>query len=109
MRALKTIFFSQLLIGGNCASFIRKDGWDIPDNDILPSPVHEPNYDSCCKQCQATSECTAFIFEPSSERCWPKRSIGSGGNAIGGTVTGYNRMCRSSLLESIVFWGREFQ
>ncbi|CAF4769237.1 unnamed protein product, partial [Rotaria sp. Silwood1] len=76
--------------GGNCASFIRKDGWDIPDNDILPSPVHEPNYDSCCKQCQATSECTAFIFEPSSERCWPKRSIGSGGNAIGGTVTGYN-------------------
>ncbi|CAF4200718.1 unnamed protein product [Rotaria sp. Silwood2] len=83
---------------GKCSSFVRKDGWDIPDNDILSSPVHEPDYASCCKQCQATLECISFTFQPSSQLCWPKRSMGGGRNTTGDTITGYNpNMCHEFL------------
>ncbi|CAF4099514.1 unnamed protein product, partial [Rotaria sp. Silwood2] len=74
----------------NCSSFVRKDDWDTPDNDILPSPVHEPDYASCCKQCQTTTGCIAFTYSPSTQLCWPKRSMGSGGNSTADRITAYN-------------------
>ncbi|CAF5118583.1 unnamed protein product, partial [Rotaria sp. Silwood1] len=73
-----------------CSGFVRKDGWNIPDNDILPSPLQQPDYASCCSQCQATSECVAFTYSPSSHGCSLKTSMGSGGNSTGDNITGYN-------------------
>ncbi|CAF4961060.1 unnamed protein product, partial [Rotaria sp. Silwood1] len=73
-----------------CSGFVRKDGWNIPDNDILPSPIQQPDYASCCSQCQATSECVAFTYSPSSHECSMKTSMGSGENSTGDSITGYN-------------------
>ncbi|CAF5026781.1 unnamed protein product, partial [Rotaria sp. Silwood1] len=73
-----------------CDGFIRKDAWDIPGNDILPSPVKQPDYASCCSQCQATYGCFAFTYSRSSQQCWPKTSMGSGGSATDDTISGYN-------------------
>ncbi|CAF4989089.1 unnamed protein product, partial [Rotaria sp. Silwood1] len=81
-----------------CDGFIRKDAWDIPGNDILPSPVKQPDYASCCSQCQATYGCFAFTYSRSSQQCWPKTSMGSGGSATDDTISGYNRECLNSLL-----------
>ncbi|CAF4204060.1 unnamed protein product, partial [Rotaria sordida] len=71
-----------------CGGFVRKDNWDIPGNDLLPSPVQQPDYAGCCSQCQATPECIAFTYSPSSQRCLLKTSIGGGGNSTSDTITG---------------------
>ncbi|CAF1187919.1 unnamed protein product [Rotaria sordida] len=72
-----------------CGSFIRKDNWDIPGNDILSSPVHQPDYASCCSQCQATNGCIAFSYSPSSQQCSLKTSIGGGRNSTDDNIIGY--------------------
>ncbi|CAF4254764.1 unnamed protein product, partial [Rotaria sordida] len=72
-----------------CDGLVRKDGWDIPGNDILSSPVQQPDYASCCSKCQATPECIAFTYSPSSQRCSLKTSMHNGGNSTGDTITGY--------------------
>ncbi|CAF4182028.1 unnamed protein product, partial [Rotaria sordida] len=69
--------------------FARIDNWDIPGNDLLASPVRQPDYASCCSQCQTTPECIAFTYSPSSRRCSLKTSIDSGGNSASDTITGY--------------------
>ncbi|CAF1083776.1 unnamed protein product [Rotaria sp. Silwood1] len=81
-----------------CGDFIRKDAWDIPGNDILPSPVQQPDYASCCSQCQATFGCIAFTYSLSSYGCSLKTSMGSGGNSTGDSISGYNRECINSML-----------
>ncbi|CAF5066610.1 unnamed protein product, partial [Rotaria sp. Silwood1] len=55
-----------------CGGFVRKDAWNIPGNDILSSPVQQPDYASCCSTCQATYACIAFTYSPLSQQCWPK-------------------------------------
>ncbi|CAF0989337.1 unnamed protein product [Rotaria sordida] len=60
-----------------CGGFVRKDNWDIPGNDLLPSPVQQPDYASCCSQCQATYGCIAFTYSPSSQKCSLKTSMGN--------------------------------
>ncbi|CAF1012637.1 unnamed protein product [Rotaria sordida] len=72
-----------------CGGFARIDNWDIHGNDILPSPVRQPDYASCCSQCQTTPECIAFTYSPSSQRCSLKKSMGSGGYSTGDSLTGY--------------------
>ncbi|CAF1012621.1 unnamed protein product [Rotaria sordida] len=74
-----------------CGGFIRKDNWDISGNDLLASPVRQPDYASCCLQCQATYGCIAFTYSPSSQRCSLKTSIDSGGHSTSDTITGYSR------------------
>ncbi|CAF1368347.1 unnamed protein product [Rotaria sordida] len=68
---------------------MRKDNWDIPGNNILSSPIKQPDYASCCSQCQATSGCIAFTYSPLSQRCSLKKSMGTGGNATGDSISGY--------------------
>ncbi|CAF1135485.1 unnamed protein product [Rotaria sp. Silwood1] len=72
-----------------CHGFMRKDNWDIPGNDTLPSPVKQPDYASCCSQCQSTSGCIVFTYSPSSQGCWLNTSMGSGGNSTGDNIIGY--------------------
>ncbi|CAF4856731.1 unnamed protein product, partial [Rotaria sp. Silwood1] len=62
----------------------------MPENDILPPPAQQPDYASCCSQCQATPECMAFTYSPSSQQCSLKTSIGSSGNPTGDKISGYN-------------------
>jgi hypothetical protein len=83
-----------------CNGFSRKDDWNIPNNDILSSPIQQPDYASCCSQCQATSNCTAFTYSPLKE-CSLKTSTGTSGNATAGIITGYNRKCIDFLPGSI--------
>ncbi|CAF4026569.1 unnamed protein product [Rotaria sp. Silwood2] len=73
-----------------CGGFVRKDKWDIPGNDILSSPVEQPDYASCCSQCQAIFGCIAFTYSSSSYGCSLKTSIGSGGNSSDDRISGYN-------------------
>ncbi|CAF1188226.1 unnamed protein product [Rotaria sordida] len=83
-----------------CDGLVRKDGWDIPGNDILSSPVQQPDYASCCSKCQATPECIAFTYSPSSQRCSLKTSMRNGGNSTGDTITGYRFLpLRASLID----------
>ncbi|CAF3872740.1 unnamed protein product, partial [Rotaria sp. Silwood1] len=74
----------------SCYRFVRQDGWDIPDNDILPSPVQQHDYASCCSQCRATFGCIAFTYSPSSQRCSLKKSMVGGRNSTGDTIAGYS-------------------
>jgi hypothetical protein len=74
-----------------CGSFIRKDNWDIPGNDILSSPVKQPDYASCCFQYQVTYGCAAFTYSISSLQCSLKARMGSVGNSTNDGITGYNR------------------
>ncbi|CAF1137257.1 unnamed protein product [Rotaria sordida] len=73
-----------------CAGFVRKEGWAIPGNDILSSPAKQPDYASCCSQCQATFGCIAFTYLPASQECSLKTNIVSGGNLTGDRISGYN-------------------
>ncbi|CAF5119084.1 unnamed protein product, partial [Rotaria sp. Silwood1] len=71
-----------------CGGFIRKDAWDIHGNDILHSSVKQPDYASCCAQCQATYGCFAFTYSPSSHGCSLKTSIDNGRNSTSDTISG---------------------
>ncbi|CAF4134824.1 unnamed protein product, partial [Rotaria sordida] len=73
-----------------CGGFARKEGWNISGNDISSSPVQQPDYASCCSQCQITPGCIAFTYSPSSQQCSLKTSIDSGGSSADDTISGYN-------------------
>ncbi|CAF1324576.1 unnamed protein product, partial [Rotaria sordida] len=73
-----------------CGNFLRKDDWDIPGNDMLPSPVQLSDYTSCCIRCQTTLGCKAFAYSPSTKQCWPKTSTGDGGKPEGDRISGYS-------------------
>ncbi|CAF4190988.1 unnamed protein product, partial [Rotaria sordida] len=73
-----------------CGGFERKDAWDIRGNDILTSPIQQPDYASCCSQCQATLGCIAFTYSSASQQCSLKTSIGSGRSSTGDRISGYN-------------------
>ncbi|CAF1509007.1 unnamed protein product, partial [Rotaria sordida] len=73
-----------------CGGFARKEGWNISGNYISPSPVQQPDYASCCSQCQVTLGCIAFTYSPSSQQCSLKTSIDSGGSSADDTISGYN-------------------
>jgi hypothetical protein len=72
-----------------CGSFIRKDNWDILGNDILSSPVKQPDYASCCFQYQVTYGCAAFTYSISTQVCSPKNSIVGGRNSTDDIIIGY--------------------
>ncbi|CAF2785111.1 unnamed protein product [Rotaria sp. Silwood2] len=81
-----------------CGDFVRQDNWDIPGNDILFSPLQQSDYASCCTKCQTTSECVAFTYSPSNQRCSLKKSTGSGGNVADNSITGYRRLSVSLVI-----------
>jgi len=101
--------WASVLAGSMSCGFVRKDGWDILGNDIANSFAQQPDYATCCSICQATSECAAFVYSPSTNDCWPKTSIGSGGNSNADRITGYNRKYVNSLLGNAVSSARETQ
>ena len=86
-----------------CGNFIRVDGWDFPGNDMPGSPRQAVDYAYCCGLCQATAECQAFAYLPSSENCWLKTIIGSTIWQNNDIITGYNRKCVKTLFESASF------
>ncbi|CAF1074318.1 unnamed protein product [Adineta steineri] len=71
-----------------CGGFIRKDDWDIPGNDLLPSSVQVSDYAGCCVKCQTTSGCKAFAYSPPTKECWLKTSTGNGGFSRSDRISG---------------------
>ncbi|CAF4489420.1 unnamed protein product, partial [Rotaria socialis] len=72
----------------NGCNLLRRSGWDIPGNSILPVPVQVLDYASCCSKCQGTSNCAAFVYSPSTKTCQLKRTA-SGGVQKNDSITGY--------------------
>ncbi|CAF1313026.1 unnamed protein product [Rotaria sordida] len=71
-----------------CDGFVRHENWDIYGNNIsLVAGVID--YASCCSICQATKECAAFVYSPSSKECWTKKSVESGGIFNDKKISGY--------------------
>jgi hypothetical protein len=87
-----------------CGGFVRKDDWDIPGNDLSPSPVHVSDYADCCAQCRQTSECKAFAYAPSTNECWLKSSTGNGGFSRSDRISGLNGKCVHCMIRNAVLF-----
>ncbi|CAF4142859.1 unnamed protein product [Rotaria socialis] len=75
---------------------------NTPANGIQGFPVQVLDYASCCSKCQATAGCIAFAYTISNKNYWAKTSVGPGAVPDNDILSGYNRKCAASQLDSAV-------
>ena len=90
-------FRSQVLAASDCSSFVRRDAWDIPGNNIGSARGNVQDYTTCCGICQGTPGCTAFVYSSKDKLCWPKTGVGFGGNQSVGKIAAYSRKYTNSV------------
>ena len=62
---------------GRPPSYVAKDGFDLPGNDLPNMPLNADTQSDCETRCSETNECAAYVFNKPFKKCFLKSALGT--------------------------------
>ena len=58
-------------------SYVTKDGFDLPGNDLSNMPLDRDTQFDCEASCNSTNDCVGYVFNKPYKKCFLKNAIGT--------------------------------